>query len=109
LVLLGAVGSNLGCRGRPVLVDQPLRGQAAKAARQLASDLVVVSEVQAVTLPANRPVDLRCCCPWLSPGDRCSWVVRGPSAAHVGHAEGTAGEQDMPRSLSATAASSGDG
>jgi hypothetical protein len=33
-------------------------------------DLVVVSEVQAVTLPANRRVDLRCRCPWLSAADR---------------------------------------
>ena len=33
-------------------------------------DLVVVSEVGAVTLPASRRVGLRCRCPWLSAADR---------------------------------------
>jgi hypothetical protein len=33
-------------------------------------DLVVVSEVPAVALPAGSWVDLRCRCPWLSAADR---------------------------------------
>jgi hypothetical protein len=33
-------------------------------------DVVVVSEVRAVALPANRGVDLRCRCSWLSAADR---------------------------------------
>jgi hypothetical protein len=35
-------------------------------------DLVVGGEVQAVDLPADRRVGLRCACPWLSAADRWS-------------------------------------
>src|SRR5215213_970168 len=59
----------------------------AGAAGGMIGDRVVVSEVEAQRLPADRRVDLRRCCPWLSAADRCSWMVRGPSAAH-GRAHG---------------------
>jgi hypothetical protein len=48
------------------------------------TDRVVVSEVQAVKLPADRRVYLRRRCPWLSAADCRSWMVRGPSAARLG-------------------------
>jgi hypothetical protein len=44
-------------------------------------DLVFVSEVQPLRLPAERLADLRCRCLRLSAGDRWSRVVRGPNAA----------------------------
>ena len=40
---------------------RPINGQAAKAARQFGADLVVVSEAQALALPAGRQVDLTLC------------------------------------------------
>jgi hypothetical protein len=53
------MASNSGHRVRPDLGDCSLLGEP-KMARQLAGDLVVVSEVQAVVLTADRLVDVRC-------------------------------------------------
>jgi hypothetical protein len=39
-------------------------------------DIVVVDEVQAVTLPGGRPVDLPSCCPWSSAADPL--ILNGP-------------------------------
>ena len=53
-----------------------LVGKCPQGAWQLADDLVVVSEVQVVTLLANRRFDLRCRYPWLSLADaNLGWCV----------------------------------
>jgi hypothetical protein len=82
LVLLGAVSSNLGVgRGLSSAINRHV-GKPRRRCGSSRCDLVVASDVQAVTLPAGGPVYLRCCSPWLSAADRCCWMVRGPSAAH---------------------------
>ena len=53
--------------------------------------------------------DLDVCVPLLSAGDPWLLIVRGPSAAQPRHAEYTAVEYDVARSLPAMVASSGDG
>src|SRR5215218_5907717 len=55
----------------------------AGAAGGMIGDRVVVSEVQAVALPADRRADLGRCCPWLSAADRRTRMVRGPRAAQA--------------------------
>jgi hypothetical protein len=70
--------------------------QAAKWRGRLRGDLIVVSEVRAVALPASRRVDLACCCPWGCPllTADLGWSA-GPSAARVATGWGRSGRAGL--------------